>query len=573
MKPQKVAFAIIASLAISCGIAQAQSTLVESTSLPELPANLPSWLDNKNTNHLFHKRGKHNFDVYNIAPLARDLNAVAVGHAMAYEDLVTGKASTLESKTFNRINGVLENPPKFMPDEAFISPTFGRKYGVLEQVFDWTHVLHAQTVDVLANTSLSEAQKDKEIEALWDYYFQSVPYAITPLPMSMEYLDSQPYSGAFRKKYPKVNGLFWGYHWLQGSMYDALYGLNLQQQKQSYEIIGRRYHKTELYKTDRPFMPMFAETSPKFAIRFPKIANAFDNLHMLHDMVNDILSTDGISEAQKEQQIKRAIWLVSAQAHQGETPGEGADKTTGGSLHDHRYMEGMPGMGMMKGMTPELMWMPVMGWMNMSECHHCSMPLPKGENAWRTSTLSAEGWTMQVRCALCARDMSSETKGESILRIPLETPDKTLVVFSDEQGNLSTSTPGVLLLEEPGSHAKCNEWSRAFSSREAFNNWVKENPKYADAKLLTFAQWADLQGDKPDTYEKPQGPSNNPYDHAKSGTHIMDGGEEMNDADMPETASEPAAEIEETPNAESTETEQTFDESTEAEQTFEEETP
>lgn len=233
-------------------------------------------------------------------------------------------------------------------------------------------------------------------------------------------------------------------------------------------------------------------------------------------------------------------------------------------------------MGMMKGMTPELMWMPVMGWMDMSECHHCSMPLPKGENAWRASTLSAEGWTMQVRWALCARAMSLETKGESILRIPLETPDKTLVVFSDEQGNLFTSTPGVLCLEEPGSHAQCNQWSRAFSSRKAFDNCDRENPKYADAKLLTFAQWAQLQGDKPDTYEKPHGPSNNPCDHAKSGTHIMDNGQEMSAAEMPaeqtseetsEETNQPAAENEaapsvETPNAEPTEGEQTFEEET-----------
>ena len=503
MKRKHLALMTTALLAISIDTAQAQTT-----PLPPLPANLPSWLDNKNTNHLFHKRGKYNYDVYKIGPLARDLNAVAAGHAMAYEDLVTGKASDLETKTFNRINTVLKKPPKFMPDEGSISPTFGRKYGVLEQVFDWTHILHDQTVDVLASTSLSNVQKEKEIEALWDYYFKSVPYAITPLPMSMEYLDSQSYSGAFRQKYPKVNGLFWGYHWLQGSMYDALSGLDSQQQKQSYEIVGRRYHQTELYKTDRPFMPMFAETSPKFAARFPHIANAFDNLHMLHDMVNDILATEGMGESQKEIQIKRAIWLVSAEAHKDEKPGEG----TAGDLHDHRFMEGMPGMGMMKGMTPELMWMPKMGWMNMSECHHCSMPLPKGQNAWRAIGISAEGWTMQVRCALCARDMSAETKGESIIRIPLESPDKTLVVFSDEQGNLTTATKEVLFLEEPGSHAKCHEWSKAFSSRAAFEKWVQDKPQYRDAKLLTFEEWAEQQGDEPDTYEKPTGPSQNPYD-------------------------------------------------------------
>ncbi|MDM9384698.1 hypothetical protein QUB80_28985 [Chlorogloeopsis sp. ULAP01] len=317
--------------------------------LPPVPTNLPGWMDNKDRNHIYRKRGVYNDAIYNIRPLALDLNAVAVGHAFAYEDLVTGKAKDLETKTFERINWVLKNPPRFMPDEANISPTFGRKYGVLEQVFDWAHILHAQTVDVLASTKLTDAQKEAEIERLYKFYVDNVPYAITSLPMNMGYLDSQPYSKAFRRKYPKVNGLFWGYHWLQGSMYDLLYNKTLEQQRAAYTTAGKQYHEVELYRTDRPFMPMFAEVSPKFAARFPHISNVFDNLHMLHDMVNDILASDWMSEQQKEGQIKRAIWMVMAANHKGMKPGENYG---GDGLHDHRFMEGMPGMGMMpEGLT------------------------------------------------------------------------------------------------------------------------------------------------------------------------------------------------------------------------------
>jgi hypothetical protein len=522
MKPLR--FLAIAAGVVGFGLqalAAPQSTLSPSTlspstlqarSLPALPQNLPSWLDNIDTNHIFYKRGVYNDDVYNIRPLAYDLNAISVGHALAYEDLVTGKSAQLETKTYERIKHVLANPPRFMPDEANLSPTFGRRYGVLEQVFDWTHILHAQTVDVLASNKMTHAQKEVEIERLWDYYFTKVPYAITPLPLNMEWLDSQPYSGAFRRQYPKVNGLFWGYHWLQGAMYDTLYGLNLEQQKRSYEVVGERYHRTELLRTNRPFMPMFAELSPKFAVQFPHIANAFDNLHMLHDMVNDILASEWMNEAQKAEQIKLAVWIVSAQAHRDEKPGDGNEKS---GLHDHRFMEGMPGMGMMKGATKEVMWMDGMGWMSMNECHHCSMALPRGENSWRSSAVSADGWTMRVRCAMCARDMAAETKGRALLRIPLESPEKTLVVASDKAGNLSTDTPQVLFLEEPQSHVKCHEWSRAFSNRAAFEAWVKDKPQYKDAKLLTFDEWAQMEGDKPDTYAKPEGPvKGNPYQGA-----------------------------------------------------------
>lgn len=475
--------------------------------LPPVPDNLPGWLSNKKKNHIFYKRGKYNFDVYEIGPLARDLNAVAVGHAMAYEDLVTGRAAGLETKTYARIDDVLKNPPRFMPDEAAISPRFGRKYGVLEQVFDWTHVLHAQTIDVLASRKLSEAEKDREIERLWKYYFESVPYAVSPLPLNMDYLYSQPYSQAFRRQYPRVNGLFWGYHWLQGITYDTLYRVPREWQKKSYEVIGERYHKVELYRTDRPFMPMFAELSPTFAARFPHIANAFDNLHMLHDMVNDILASDWIPEGQKEEQIKRAIWLTSAEAHKSEKPGD----TSADLAHDHRFFVGMPGMGMMKGMTPELMWMEGMGWMSMADCHHCSMPLWEGEDAWRNPSVSAEGWSMRIRCPLCARDMSAETKGRAILRIPTEDPARMLVVISDEQGNLAGSMPEAVFLEAEGSHTGCDDWSRAFTSRAAFDAFVQAHPKLAGARPLTFKEWSERQGEKPDTYVKPRGPVENPY--------------------------------------------------------------
>ena len=312
--------------------------------LPPVPTNLPKWMNNKDKNHIYRKRGKYNDDIYNVRPLALDLNGVAVGHAFAYEDLVTGKARELETNTFEKIDLVLKNPPRFMPDEANISPTFGRKYGVLEQVFDWAHILHFQTVDVLASTEMTEAEKEAEIEALYQFYLDNVPYAITGLPMNIGYLDSQPYSKAFREEYPKVNGLFWGYHWLQGSMYDLLYGKTLEEQQQAYEQMGKQYHEVELYRTDRPFMPMFAEVSPRFAQRFPEIANTFDNLHMLHDIVNDALASQWMSEQQQSEQIQRAIWLVMAANHEGMEAGKtyGNDK-----LHDHRFMAGMPGMGWM----------------------------------------------------------------------------------------------------------------------------------------------------------------------------------------------------------------------------------
>jgi hypothetical protein len=255
-------------------------------------------------------------------------------------------------------------------------------------------------------------------------------------------------------------------------------------------------------------MPMFADTSPEFAARFPHVANAFDNMHMLHDLVNDIMASEWMTGKQKDEQVRRAVWMVLASTHRNEKP---SDHDSSDALHDHRFSHGMPGMGMMKGSTEELMYMPGMGWMRMGDCAHCSMPLPEGEAAWQAATVTAEGWSMRVRCALCARDMAAQVKGRAILRVPTEDPHRKLVLISDERGNLTGAPPGAVFLEVEAGHAGCAGWSRAFTSRAAFNAYVRENPRLTDAQPLTLEQWARREGREPDTYVKPMGPVENPY--------------------------------------------------------------
>jgi hypothetical protein len=124
---------------------------------------------------------------------------------------------------------------------------------------------------------------------------------------------------------------------------------------------------------------------------------------------------------------------------------------------------------------------------------------------------------MRVRCALCARDMAAQTRGRAIIRLATEDPAQKVVLISDEQGNWSTDTPGVVFLEAENGHAGCALWSRAFTSHAAFEGYVKEHPRYAGAKPLTLAEWSDREGKEPDTYVKPKGPVENPYRDAASG--------------------------------------------------------
>ena len=65
--------------------------------------------------------------------------------------------------------------------------------------------------------------------------------------------------------------------------------------------------------------------------------------------------------------------------------------------------------------------------------------------------------------------------------------------------------------EQESSHAGCETWSRAFTNRAAFDAFIAENAALKNAKPLTFKEWSERQGEKPDTYVKPKGPVENPY--------------------------------------------------------------
>ena len=148
-----------------------------------------------------------------------------------------------------------------------------------------------------------------------------------------------------------------------------------------------------------------------------------------------------------------------------------------------------------------------MGWMNMTECAHCSISLPES-GPWG-ATVTANGWTMTVRCMMCARDMASETIGRAIIRGATEDPNKTIVLISDEEGNWQTNLPNAVFLEVMADHPECSGWSRVFTSKDAFDAYVKENPDYKDAEPLPLSAWAQRNGGKPETYRRIDKP--NPY--------------------------------------------------------------
>jgi hypothetical protein len=247
----------------------------------------------------------------------RLFNAFDYGHAILYERLLRagGDADearrTIEGREFEFITKqLLVHPPALALEEHAVGPTYTTFVPELSAVFDWTHMLHRQLYDVLANEQLDSAARDNRVGRLLRYYSSRPDLALSRLPKSMELMEGAPYSLVFRRQNPKFNGLLWSYHWYQMVLYDALLATNDPAGRHRNVQAATAHFWTLL--ADPPskmptMMPMAAAVSPRFAERYPEAANIFDNLHSLHDVVSDILASPVVPKQDKRPAILRAI--------------------------------------------------------------------------------------------------------------------------------------------------------------------------------------------------------------------------------------------------------------------------
>jgi hypothetical protein len=242
----------------------------------------------------FYYRAPWNFALRERLPeLEAEFNGVDFGHAHLYETLlltggrdveaVDGRAR-LETLRFIRAK------PMLPPSEEAIAPTYMRLAWRAQNTFDEAHALHRATYDIYAS---DYPDKDEAVRRVLEYYRQS-PYAITGQALDHRRLDSLPFAKTFRRKFPLFNATIWSYHYLQIAAYDLLLGgHDAASTQQGVTLLLEIYHG---YLDSPPvhwtFMPLTGEYSPRFAAKHPEVARIFDNLHMLHDTISDILSSD-----------------------------------------------------------------------------------------------------------------------------------------------------------------------------------------------------------------------------------------------------------------------------------------
>ena len=243
----------------------------------------------------------------------RLFNAFDYGHAILYETLYTRPSadpSILEVDEYNHLTReVLVHPPRVPLEEAAIEVAYAKLAPEAKAMFEWAHVLHRQIYDVWADERIAPAQKDARIAKILAYYRSRRDLAFSTSPKSMDLMEGQYYSLAFRQRYPKFNGLIWAYHWLQIGLYEPLMVGKDPDEKQTGVVaaVARFRQMIESPPTWMPrTMPMTPAIAPVFTARYPEIAAIFDNLHSMHDVISDILASEKVPRNRKRAEILRA---------------------------------------------------------------------------------------------------------------------------------------------------------------------------------------------------------------------------------------------------------------------------
>jgi hypothetical protein len=259
----------------------------------------------------FYYPGSFNWQFLRRYPeAARLFNAFDYGHAVLYEVLYTQRGDQARARLAHEFRylttDLLVRPPRFAIAEEAVMPRYAKLAWRGKEMFDWAHVLHRQIYDVYADPRIAPAAKDSLIERLTDYYLSRPGYAFAAKPKSMSLMDEQYFSQTFRAFEPRFNGLIWAYHWLQVGLYEpfAVYRTVAEQKEAVQATVARFWAMLENPPSRMPrVMPMTATIAPTFARRHPRAAAIFDNLHMMHDIISDILVSDSVPPGRKRDVI------------------------------------------------------------------------------------------------------------------------------------------------------------------------------------------------------------------------------------------------------------------------------
>ena len=253
----------------------------------------------------------YNFAFYDTHEFAaRSFYAAHYTHFGAYENLMGSRAEAdaRMGPFVETVRAYIVDPPRFEPPADIIAPTWSRLAFETGQSMHWTHMLHSQLYDILTDPGVVD--KRAVGESAIAYYLSEEDQAFSTRGYGHRFMEGGgPWAGEFRERYPEVNGILWAYHWHHAAIYEALMIREPEAQAAELARVLRVFEDSVL--NDLPtVMPLTAEVAPEFSRMFPAAAHIFDNLHMMHDVVNDIMAMEEYTLADKQAEIERLRQLM-----------------------------------------------------------------------------------------------------------------------------------------------------------------------------------------------------------------------------------------------------------------------
>ncbi len=262
---------------------------------------------------VYRLRRPYNFAARRLYPaLTRQLGAAPFVHTLPVQLLIDKPAEARERAADHdrrlaaRIRRQALDPPPLPPSEEILAPAWPRLAWRVSRAMEWTHVLHDQLLDILADDRVTgkKAALDEAIA-----YYRRDPLAITAAPLKVELMGAFPYSHQFHHAYPECMGIMMAYHWLQGIQYEAMLE---PREKRAAAVDAALARFRQMLDNPPHYFPLTHKSSPGFHRLLPEAGYIFDNLHMLHHLAQDVLITDQVRQKQPELRRILALFLDSS---------------------------------------------------------------------------------------------------------------------------------------------------------------------------------------------------------------------------------------------------------------------
>jgi hypothetical protein len=257
---------------------------------------------------VFHLRGAYNNEFYKRHFKDFQLTTVAHwAHGRISDVLISQPADLAEADRafYSKSEWFLKNPAQTEPHQTYVGPEFARLAWRAVHVIDWTHQLHEQLYDIMTDPRIPSSEKKIWIDRAVDFYLSEPSVAFSPAPfeeviMKRVGLTGQPWFKSFRNHWPKTTDLFWAFHWWHPVVYEAqlLYPDLARQQEAVLKIDDLFLNQVIPNPPNR--MLLSREVMPQFSQLSPEAANIFDNLHMFHGIIYDILASPDVKDKRRE---------------------------------------------------------------------------------------------------------------------------------------------------------------------------------------------------------------------------------------------------------------------------------